>query len=614
MQIPLLALSTAAESAKPAGGAAIGEVVGATAGAMVATGILFTLIYRHRTGKSQLLQRLADLSERISGMPGWASLPSVVGTGSLLVALLGMYWDIALHINVGRDEGPLANPAHYLILIGLFGIFAAGCIAVGLPKGEKPTPSAVRIADGWYAPVGAILITLAGGYALIGFPLDDMWHRLFGQDVTLWGPTHLMLIGGAAMTLIGQAILLREGRPVKKAEGPARFVTQFRRVSAMGGLLIGLSTFQAEFDFGVPQFNMVFHPVLIAIAAAIALVAARIWIGPGAAFGAVAFFLVVRGFISLIVGPVFGETTPALPIYLGAALCVEAAAFLIPRARPVALGAAAGVLVGTVGFWAEWGWSHVVMQLPWNDSFLPEALLASAAAGVAGGLIGGLLGSGLRGALPRPGTARLVFGGGLVAIVAIMGAFLVTSEPDGYRASVTLTEASPAPSRAVEATVRIEPASAADDAAWVQMTSWQGGGREVDRLERTGPGTYESTKPVPVHGEWKTLLRLHEGNSLLAVPVYLPEDTAIPAPEVKAEPQFTRTFVDETKLLQRELKDDVPGWIWAAASLLVLAISLSFVFALAWGLARAAGGAGGGASRPPRGRTLSVPTPGPVSS
>ena len=591
----------------------MGEVVGATAGALVATGILFTLIYRHRTGKTQLLQRLADLSERISGMPGWASLPSVVGTGSLLIALLGMYWDIALHINVGRDEGPLANPAHYLILIGLFGIFAAGCIAVGLPKGEKPTPSAVRIMDGWYAPVGAILITLAGGYALIGFPLDDMWHRLFGQDVTLWGPTHLMLIGGAAMTLIGQAILLREGRPVREGHGPARFITQFRRVSAMGGLLIGLSTFQAEFDFGVPQFSMVFHPVLIAIAAGITLVAARVWIGPGAAVGAVAFFLIVRGFVSLVVGPVFGETTPALPIYLGAALCVEAAAFLIPRERPLALGAAAGVLVGTVGFWAEWGWSHLVMQLPWNDSFLPEALVASAIAGVAGGLIGGLLGSGLRGMLPSPGTARLAFGGGLVAIVALVGAFLVTSEPDGQRATVTLTESAPAPNREVEATVRIEPASAADDAAWVQTTSWQGGGRVVDRLERTGPGTYKSTKPVPVHGEWKTLLRVHEGNSLLAVPIYLPEDTAIPAPEVRAEPQFTRTFVDETKLLQRELKDDVPGWIWAAASLVVLAISLSFVFALAWGLARAAGG-GGGASRPPRGRRLTVPTPGPASS
>ncbi len=51
----------------------------------------------------------------------------------------------------------------------------------------------------------------AGGFALIGFPLDDLWHRLFGQDVTLWGPTHLMLIGGASVSLIGQGVLLAEG-------------------------------------------------------------------------------------------------------------------------------------------------------------------------------------------------------------------------------------------------------------------------------------------------------------------------------------------------------------------------------------------------------------------
>src|SRR5215212_10438916 len=287
----LLALPTAAESAKPAGGAAIGEVIGATAGALVATSILFTLIYLHRVGKSNLLQQVADFSERVSGMPGWVTLPSVVGTGSLLVALLGMYWDISLHIDDGRDPGPLANPAHYLILFGLFGIFAAGCIAVALPKGEKPTPSAVRIVEGWYAPVGAILIAFAGGYALLGFPLDDIWHRLFGQDVTLWGPTHLMLIGGAAMTLVGQAILLQEGMRARReagdsTEGSLPFITAFRRVALMGGLLIGLSTLQGEFDFGVPQFVMLFQPMLIAMAAGMALVAARLWIGRGGALGA----------------------------------------------------------------------------------------------------------------------------------------------------------------------------------------------------------------------------------------------------------------------------------------------------------------------------------------
>src|SRR5688500_12555382 len=470
----LLALTTAAESAKPAGGAAIGEVIGATAGAVIATSVLFTLIYLHRAGKSNLLQRLADFSERISGMPGWVTLPSVVGTGSLLVALLGMYWDIALHINVGRDEGPLANPAHYLILVGLFGIFAAGCIAVGLPKGEKPTPSAVRITEGWYAPVGAILIALAGGYALLGFPLDDMWHRLFGQDVTLWGPTHLRLIGGAGMTLIGQAILLREGRPAKDASGARstryeRYATQIRRVSAMGGLLIGLSTFQAEFDFGVPQFNMVFQPVLIAIAAGIALVAARIWIGAGAALGATIFLLVVRGGVSLIVGPVFGETTPALPLYLGAAACVELSAMFISRDRPLALGVAAGALIGAVGFWAEYAWSHAVMQLPWTENFLPEALIASTIAGIAAGAIGGLLGAGLRGRLPKLQVARLAFGVGLLAIIAVIGTFLVTTEPKNYSATVTLEDAAPAPKREVTAQVRLDPADAADDANWIQL-------------------------------------------------------------------------------------------------------------------------------------------------
>ena len=48
---------------------------------------------------------------------------------------------------------------------------------------------------------------IAGGaFALIGFPLDDVWHRIFGQDVTLWGPTHLMLIGGAGADADRQAV------------------------------------------------------------------------------------------------------------------------------------------------------------------------------------------------------------------------------------------------------------------------------------------------------------------------------------------------------------------------------------------------------------------------
>ena len=141
---------------------------------------------------------------------------------SLITALFGMYWDISLHIGVGRDEGPLANPAHYPILFGLFGLSASGALACALPRGDQAGPSGVQISKNWRAPVGGVLLMGAGAYALLGFPLDDVWHRIFGQDVTLWGPTHLMLIGGAGLSLIGMALLHEEGRIRDRGEDQAR--------------------------------------------------------------------------------------------------------------------------------------------------------------------------------------------------------------------------------------------------------------------------------------------------------------------------------------------------------------------------------------------------------
>ena len=274
----------------PAAGAELGQVFLATGGALIATAILLYLGWAHRTGRTDLLRRISAFAARDTGFAPWAALPSLIAAGSLLVALLGMYWDISLHIDDGRDAGPLANPAHYLILAGLYGIFAAGFLAIVLPEG-KPSPRAIRISGDWWAPLGGVAMMASAAFALIGFPLDDVWHRIFGQDVTLWGPTHLMLIGGAGLTLIGSAILIVEGRG-ETVDAPAsdsapgivdRFVVaaaRYRRAFAMGGLLIGLSTFQAEFDFGVPQFQLVLEPIMLAFAAGIALVAARIWIGP----------------------------------------------------------------------------------------------------------------------------------------------------------------------------------------------------------------------------------------------------------------------------------------------------------------------------------------------
>jgi hypothetical protein len=65
-----------------------------------------------------------------------------------------------------------------------------------------------------------------------------------------------------------------------------------------------------------------------------------------------------------------------------------------------------------------------------------------------------------------------------------------------------------------------------DDASDVQITPWRGGRLVVPPLEPTGsdehPGEHRTT--VPLHGTWKTLLRVHGGRALTAVPVHPPED------------------------------------------------------------------------------------------
>src|SRR5215208_5839916 len=238
---PAYAQSTGKE---PAGGAAIGEAIGATAGALVATALVIYLVAGHRSGRIKLLERVGAWAERHTGLPAWASLPSMLMGVALLTAVLGMYWDISLHIDNGRDAGPLANPAHYLILIGLYGVLVAGVLSMALAGTERPAKTAVHLGGDWWAPVGGLMMAACGAFALTGFPLDDVWHRLFGQDVTLWGPTHLMLIGGAAMTLIGLAVLLVEAGAANDAAGRRReydWVGWMRRVSLPGAFLLGLS-------------------------------------------------------------------------------------------------------------------------------------------------------------------------------------------------------------------------------------------------------------------------------------------------------------------------------------------------------------------------------------
>jgi uncharacterized membrane protein YeaQ/YmgE (transglycosylase-associated protein family) len=206
----------AKQATPPAGGGSTGQIVLGTIGGAIATAALFALVFAHRSGRTRFLRRQGALGERHTGLPGWAAVPLTVLGVSLLVAVFGMYWDIATHIDSGRDEGPFANASHYFILVGLFGAFAAGLLALFMAD-ERVPASGVEIPGAWRVPLGGALMMLCSIISLSAFPLDDVWHRIFGQDVTLWGPTHLLLFGGASLSVLGALVLLTEGIRVRDA-------------------------------------------------------------------------------------------------------------------------------------------------------------------------------------------------------------------------------------------------------------------------------------------------------------------------------------------------------------------------------------------------------------
>ncbi|PXX13089.1 hypothetical protein C8E89_101237 [Mycolicibacterium moriokaense] len=577
------------------GGAALDQVIGMSVVAFVVTAGLLWIGYMHRQRRITWLNNLAEYAARKFKRPPWVALPMALFITTLICALFGFIWDVSLHIGKGRDPGPLANPAHYFILFGLFLLFIAGCLACVLPY-DKPGSSAVRITRSWYAPVGGILMAGCGLYALLGFPLDDIWHRLFGQDVTLWGPTHLMMIGGAGFSTMTALMLNHEGLKAMGDDAPPDAVfVKFIQYLGFAGIIVGLSVFQIEFDFGVPQFRQVFEPMLIAAAAAFAFVAARVMLGRGAAIVAALLAIGLRGGVALIVGPILGAPINWFALYLGPAIVVELIGLTPLVKRPVVFGAVSGLGVATIGLWLESLWIGTVYHYPWPKSIWPEALAMAIPVAILTGACGAMLGMVLT-SQRLPSRAISI---GLVAltVLAIGGATvngLRYDVPENVTATVTLTDVANSSSgqRMVNADVQINPPNfVSADPNWVSIMGWQGHlenqrGQVVDNLEKVGPGHYRTTKPVPVWGTWKTLLRVHDGKTLTAVPIYLAGDPGIGAKEVPAQASFTRPFVAEITILQRERNPDTPMVLWTIGGLIVLACTLVLIGGLSWGAGR----------------------------
>jgi hypothetical protein len=170
------------------------------------------------------------------------------------------------------------------------------------------------------------------------------------------------------------------------------------------------------------------------------------------------------------------------------------------------------------------------------------------------------------------------------------------TEATGWSADMRLTPAGSdtdtgAPESDLVVVLDDEADAAADGAAWFQVIAWQGageggpGGFEYFDMERTGEdNTWRSEEPIPMGGSFKTLLRLHSGSGMQAVPVFLPADDALDAAEIPAA-DGPRAFQREKSLLQREAKTDKVN-LERLAYLALAGVAAGWMVVLSWGLRR----------------------------
>lgn len=449
--------------------------------------------------------------ERLTGMPARYAVPAVVGTFGLLLGAAGESTDIAYHVDFGRDESLLTVP-HLLILAAVGSIALAGILAL-LMSGPV-APGAVRI-RGRELPPGGLVVVLCSAVALAAFPLDGTWHSLFGEDLTLWSPTHLLLIGGPTLSILGLLLLVREG----SALGRGARLSTVAQVVLVGFLLGALADLLAEFGFGVPQFRLLFHPILVSLVGALVLVFARLLFGRGGALKALAVYLAI-GALSLGIGLLEPERTlDRMPLFLVAAIVVELVALRRWRS-PLSLGAVAGLGAGTIGLAAEWAWSQIWMPYPWTSSLLPEAAILSAVAGLAAGVIGARMAVAFRApagdasTAPPPRPAPVL--AAAVALVAVLAFPLPRSGIDARATIVPFAERSDS----TRLRVNLDPPGAARDSDWFRVMTIHGGSTSQVDLVPAGGGSYVTDGRVPVGGERDALLRLARGSGLASVTVY----------------------------------------------------------------------------------------------
>lgn len=204
----------------------------------------------------------------------------------LFQAEFGLAWDRSWHDYLGRNQFWI--PPHIMIYtgMGLTGLLALILVLLETVRYYRRQPgvdasSTIRVLRVFAAPTGFVMVGFGTLIDLIAAPLDNYWHTLYGIDVTLWAPFHLMGLIGSIFAGVGliyvfasEAVIARTSEHVPRhwsGFNAPEWMALFFFAVLIELSFIGLTAFKPVAIDAVPVIT---YPAALAFPAAFCLSAA----------------------------------------------------------------------------------------------------------------------------------------------------------------------------------------------------------------------------------------------------------------------------------------------------------------------------------------------------
>ncbi|MFL5699270.1 MAG: hypothetical protein ACJ797_19480 [Ktedonobacteraceae bacterium] len=200
---------------------------------------------QHIVGRTDALSPSASHAPSLHAVLILRLMGGLVALFGAIISFVGTSWDIQWHTLIGRDRTLI--PPHEMMLAGitLGGIAALTVIiteTIWARRYRSMAQEFTPFAGLFSGPLGAYIVGYAALNAAVAFPLDTYWHTLYGIDVTLWAPFHIMIITGMALMAFGAVYMLASAAHLA-ARLQARKLERSAYLGIIGAFAASLSLF-----------------------------------------------------------------------------------------------------------------------------------------------------------------------------------------------------------------------------------------------------------------------------------------------------------------------------------------------------------------------------------